>query len=117
MVCWSARCICGVWSVDVGADGLLEYIKSIQLVHSDSYLGESVSEGVRAGIGSVMREDGSEDALKEGMARVESMEDSDGGDGHRSSGIEIDELMFALLGFFVVASYSVVHGFFSLFED
>ena len=64
-----------------------------------------------------MREYRSEDPLEKGVLRVEGIEDSDGGDCHRLGGIDVDELVFALLLLVGLPAYSVLHFFLSLLQS
>jgi hypothetical protein len=77
-----------VRSVDVSADGPVEDVESVELVHGAADLGKSFLQGV-GGV-AVVREDGVEDALEEGGASVRSADQTDGRDGHWLGGVDAD---------------------------
>ena len=89
--CMVGRCgrrVCLVGRVDVGADGPVEDVESVKLVHGAADLGKSFLKGVR-GV-AVVGENGVEDALKEGGASVRCADHADGRDGHWLGGVEAD---------------------------
>ena len=77
-----------VRSVDVGADGPVEDVESVELVHGAANLGKSFLKGV-GGV-AVVREDGVEDALEEGGASVRCADQTDGRNGHWLGGVDTD---------------------------
>ena len=77
-----------VRGVDVGADGPVEDVESVELVHGAADLGKSFLKGV-GGV-AVVREDGVEDALEEGGASVRCADQTDGRNGHWLGGVDTD---------------------------
>lgn len=75
-----------VRSVDVSADGPVEDVESVELVHSAADLGKSFLKGV-GGV-AVVGEDGVEDALEEGGASVRCADQTDGRNGHWLGGVD-----------------------------
>lgn len=89
--CMVGRCggrIGLVRSVDVGADGPVEDVESVELVHGAADLGKSFLKGV--GRVAVVREDGVEDALEEGGTSVRCADQTDGREGHWLGGVDAD---------------------------
>lgn len=75
-----------VRSVDVSANGPVEDVESVELVHGTADLGKSFLKSV-GGV-AVVGEDGVEDALKEGGASVRCADQTDGRDGHWLGGVD-----------------------------
>jgi len=98
-----------VGSVDVGADGPVEDVESVELVHGAADLGKSLLKGV-GGV-AVVGEDGVENTLEEGGASVRSADQTDGRDGHWLGGVEADldmlEVMFRRIYFAVLEAYDL----------
>lgn len=106
-----------IWSVDVGADGLVENIETVELVYRSADFGESIAKSVGAGLGLVSVEEGLEDALEEGVPGVVGADDADGGDGYRSGGVDVDELALPLPRLLGLALDSFSDGIFAFGED
>lgn len=133
-----------VRGVDVGADGPVEDVESVELVHGATDLGKSFLK--RVGGVAVVGEDGVEDALEEGGTSVRCADQTDGRDGHWLGGVDADlgmlevvlrmqccletyDLSLATLGAIILALGSLVeltftlldhlgiHGLLELFED
>ena len=77
-----------VRGVDVSADGPVEDVESVELVHGAADLGKSFLKGV-GGV-AVVGEDGVEDALEEGGASVRCADQTDGRNGHWLGGVDAD---------------------------
>ena len=117
MVGGCSRSIRLIWRIDIRANGLLEDIKSIELIYRSPNLAECFAESVGAGLWAVAGEDGVEDAFEEGMAGVCRADQADGGDGHGFGGVEADEICLSLLCLPGLCLYSLTDLSLSLFED
>ena len=77
MICRGGARIRRFGAIDVGRDRLRKDVQPVQFVHSAGYFGQSFTKGVVLLVFAAVRKNGVEDALKEAMAGMVCVEDSD----------------------------------------